>query len=68
MVVIGDRAKAQISRAAPNAMELSFSAIGKDIPSFAAASQVADEILKAGIEFDEVGGEHSPSMDTRVRS
>lgn len=54
LAVVGERAKAQISRAVPNSMELSFSAIGKDIPSFAAASQVADEILSSGIEFDEV--------------
>lgn len=54
IVVVGERAKAQISRAMSNEMELSFSAIGKDVPSFAAASQVAEEILKSGIEFDEV--------------
>ncbi|KAL7414730.1 ATPase, F1 complex, gamma subunit domain-containing protein [Mrakia frigida] len=54
LAVIGERAKAQISRAVPDSMELSFSAIGKDIPSFAAASQVADEILSSGVEFDEI--------------
>ncbi|CDZ97399.1 atp synthase f1 gamma [Phaffia rhodozyma] len=54
IVVLGDRPKAQLSRAFPEKLELSFSAVGKDIPTFATASQVADEILNAGIEFDEI--------------
>lgn len=54
IMVLGDRPKAQISRTMADKIELSFSAVGKSIPTFATASTIADEILSAGVEFDEV--------------
>lgn len=54
IVVLGDRPKAQISRTMADKIDLSFSAVGKSIPTFATASTIADEILSSGVEFDEV--------------
>ncbi|WVQ75241.1 ATP synthase F1, gamma subunit [Cryptococcus sp. DSM 104548] len=54
LAVIGDKPKAQLSRAVPQAFKISFNAIGKDVPTFAEASAVADEIVKHGGEWDVV--------------
>lgn len=35
-------------------MELSFSQIGREVPSFADAAVIADKIITSGIEFDSV--------------
>lgn len=55
MAVIGDKPKAQLSRALPESIKVSFNSIGKDVPTFAEASAVADEIVKNGGDWDEVG-------------
>jgi F-type H+-transporting ATPase subunit gamma len=52
VVVLGDKAKTQISRTHRNEIQLSFNQIGKDIPTFAEASAAADTILTSGIKFD----------------
>ena len=52
IVVLGDKARAQISREARKQMQISFSAVAKAFPTFTEASMIADEILKAGLEFD----------------
>ncbi|KAK5172298.1 atp3 gamma subunit of the F1 sector of mitochondrial F1F0 ATP synthase [Saxophila tyrrhenica] len=44
VVVIGDKSKAQISRSNPKDIVLSFNSIGKDVPSFADAQAIADQI------------------------
>ncbi|ODN78329.1 ATP synthase F1, gamma subunit [Cryptococcus amylolentus CBS 6039] len=54
LAVIGDKPKAQLSRAVPEAFKISFNSIGKDVPTFAEASAVADEIVKHGGEWDQV--------------
>ncbi|ODO00587.1 ATP synthase F1, gamma subunit [Cryptococcus wingfieldii CBS 7118] len=54
LAVIGDKPKAQLSRAVPQAFKISFNSIGKDVPTFAEASAVADEIVKHGGEWDQV--------------
>jgi len=51
-ICLGDKPKAQISRFSPTSMKLSFSAMAKDVPTFAAASTITDEILKEGLEYD----------------
>jgi F-type H+-transporting ATPase subunit gamma len=38
----------------PKALNLTFSGVGKDVPTFAEASAVADEIMKLDANFDEV--------------
>jgi len=44
LVVIGEKCKAQLSRSSPEAIKLTFAGIGKDIPTFADASGIADQI------------------------
>ncbi|RUS22300.1 ATP synthase F1, gamma subunit [Endogone sp. FLAS-F59071] len=52
LVVLGDKAKAQLSRTNRNAIALSFNQIGKDIPTFSEASAIVDTIKSSGVEFD----------------
>ncbi|KAF9358835.1 atp3 gamma subunit of the F1 sector of mitochondrial F1F0 ATP synthase [Mortierella sp. NVP85] len=52
VVVLGDKAKSQVSRTHRSQIQLSFNQIGKDIPTFAEASAAADTILTSGIKFD----------------
>ncbi|OZJ04524.1 hypothetical protein BZG36_02245 [Bifiguratus adelaidae] len=52
IVVLGDKAKAQLSRSHRSQISLSFNQIGKDIPTFAEASAIVDVIRQQGIEFD----------------
>ncbi|KAF8510194.1 ATP synthase F1 gamma [Hysterangium stoloniferum] len=54
LVVIGDKSKAQLSRALPNNLVLTMNQIGKDIPTFADAASVADLIKQSGVEYDSV--------------
>ncbi|KAG0364428.1 atp3 gamma subunit of the F1 sector of mitochondrial F1F0 ATP synthase [Gamsiella multidivaricata] len=52
VVVLGDKAKNQMTRSNRADIQLSFNQIGKAIPTFAEASAAADTILSAGIKFD----------------
>ncbi|KAF9112732.1 atp3 gamma subunit of the F1 sector of mitochondrial F1F0 ATP synthase [Mortierella sp. AM989] len=52
VVVLGDKAKNQMSRSNRSDIKLSFNQIGKAIPTFAEASAAADTILTSGIKFD----------------
>jgi len=54
IVVVGDKSKAQLSRALPGNLELTFNQIGRDIPTFADAASVADMISKSDIKYDSV--------------
>jgi hypothetical protein len=49
ILLIGDKFKAQISRALPSNLAITFNHIGRDIPTFADAAGVTDLIVKAGI-------------------
>lgn len=51
---LGDKPKAQLSRALPKNLAFSFNQIGKDVPTFADASAIADKIVSSGISFDKV--------------
>ncbi len=53
-MVIGDKSKAQLSRAVPNNLVMSFNQIGRDIPTFADAAGVADLILTSDIKYDRI--------------
>jgi F-type H+-transporting ATPase subunit gamma len=44
LAVIGEKCKAQLSRSNPKNMVLNFSGAGKDIPTFADSSSIADQI------------------------
>ena len=54
VVVLGDKAKAQLSRALGKNVAVSFNQVGKDVPTFADASAIADKIVASGIKFDKV--------------
>ena len=53
-MVIGDKSKAQLSRALPSNLKLTFNQIGRDIPTFADAAGVADLITQSGVKYDSV--------------
>jgi len=44
IVVLGEKCKAQLSRSNPKNIKLNFAGVGKDIPTFADASAIADQI------------------------
>ncbi|KEP46566.1 ATP synthase F1, gamma subunit [Rhizoctonia solani 123E] len=54
IVVLGEKSKAQLSRSSAKLLELSFSQIGREVPTFADAAEIADKIITSGIEFDSV--------------
>ena len=54
IMIVGDKSKAQLSRALPQNLALTFNQIGKDVPTFADAAGVADLIIKSGVEYDSV--------------
>jgi F-type H+-transporting ATPase subunit gamma len=54
LVVLGDKPKAQLSRANAKNLVLSFNQIGRAVPSFADATAIADKIESSGIEFSKV--------------
>ena len=51
VVVLGDKARTQISREAAKNVIMSFNSIGKASPTFSEASSVADLILASGVAF-----------------
>ncbi|KZT26107.1 ATP synthase F1 gamma [Neolentinus lepideus HHB14362 ss-1] len=54
IMVIGDKSKAQLSRALPNNLALTFNQIGRDVPTFADAAGVADLVIKSGVQYDSI--------------
>ncbi|KAH9914097.1 ATP synthase F1 gamma [Fomitopsis serialis] len=54
IMVIGDKSKAQLSRALGKNLVMSFNQIGRDIPTFADAAGVADLIIKEAVEYDSI--------------
>jgi F-type H+-transporting ATPase subunit gamma len=54
IVVLGEKSKAQLSRSVSKSMDLSFSQIGREVPTFGDAASIADKIITSGIEFDSV--------------
>ncbi|KAI8100110.1 ATP synthase F1, gamma subunit [Halteromyces radiatus] len=54
VVVLGDKPKAQLSRAMRKNLVLSFNQIGKAVPTFDEACSIVDTIEASGIEYDNV--------------
>ena len=54
IMVVGDKSKAQLSRALGGNLVLTFNQIGRDVPTFADAASVADLITKSGVKYDQV--------------
>jgi hypothetical protein len=54
IAIVGEKSKAQLSRSLPQQIQVTFSGVGKDVPTFAEASTIADEIVKNAGSWDEV--------------
>ncbi|BDD54560.1 hypothetical protein MAP00_000168 [Monascus purpureus] len=54
VVVLGEKAKAQLSRTNPQSIVLSFANVCKDIPSFADAQTIADQISLLPTDYSSV--------------
>ena len=54
LVVMGEKCKAQLGRSHPRNMVLSFAGIGKDVPTFATAQAIANQIMSLDTEYDNV--------------
>ena len=54
VVILGDKPKQQLGRAVPKNIVLSFNQIGRQVPSFADACAIADQIDDIKINFDSV--------------
>jgi F-type H+-transporting ATPase subunit gamma len=53
LVIIGEKCKAQLSRTNPSAIQLSFSGIGKGVPTFADAQAIADQVVLLPEQYTE---------------
>jgi len=54
LVIIGEKCKSQLSRSHPKNIVLSFAGVGKDIPTFADAQAVADQITLLPTEYPSI--------------
>lgn len=54
IAVLGEKCKAQLGRSNSKNMVLSFAAIGKDVPTFADAQAIADQIVHLQEDYAEV--------------
>lgn len=54
LVIVGEKAKAQLSRSNASSIQLSFAGIGKDVPTFADAQAIADQISLLPTEYTDV--------------
>lgn len=54
LVVLGEKCKAQLSRSNARDIKLSFAGIGKDVPSFADAQAIADQVVLLPEEYSSV--------------
>lgn len=54
VVVLGEKCKAQLGRSNPKNIVLSFSNVGKTIPTFAEAQGIADQISQLDTKYDNV--------------
>lgn len=54
LVILGDKCKAQLSRSSPKLIQLSFTGVGKDVPTFADAQAVADQISQLPGDYSSI--------------
>lgn len=54
LLIIGEKCKAQLSRSNGKNIVMSFAGVGKDIPTFADASAIADQIVQLPTEYADV--------------
>ncbi|KAL8721577.1 MAG: hypothetical protein Q9225_001785 [Loekoesia sp. 1 TL-2023] len=54
LVVIGEKSKAQLSRSNGKKIQLSFAGIGKDVPTFADAQAIADQVSLLPTDYGDI--------------
>ncbi|TWU76842.1 atp3 gamma subunit of the F1 sector of mitochondrial F1F0 ATP synthase [Metarhizium rileyi] len=54
LVIIGEKCKAQLGRTNAEGIQLTFSGVGKDVPTFADAQAIADQIVMLPTEYTDV--------------
>ncbi|KAI5465869.1 ATPase, F1 complex, gamma subunit domain-containing protein [Mariannaea sp. PMI_226] len=54
LVIVGEKCKAQLGRTNSKAIQLSFAGIGKDVPTFADAQAIADQIVQLPTEYTDI--------------
>ncbi|KAL8714764.1 MAG: hypothetical protein Q9220_001277 [cf. Caloplaca sp. 1 TL-2023] len=54
IVVLGEKSKAQLSRSSAKKIQLSFAGVGKDVPTFADAQAIADQISLLPEEYGDI--------------
>ncbi|CUS10543.1 unnamed protein product, partial [Tuber aestivum] len=54
LVILGEKCKAQLGRSSSKNIVMSFANVGKDIPTFAEAQTVADQIFQLEKDYDNV--------------
>lgn len=54
VIVIGEKAKSQLSRSSAKNLILSFAGVGRDVPTFADAQAIADQIALLPTEYNDI--------------
>lgn len=54
LVIVGEKAKAQLQRTNAKSIQLTFAGIGKDVPTFADAQAIADQVVMLPTEYTDV--------------
>jgi F-type H+-transporting ATPase subunit gamma len=54
LVIVGEKCKSQLGRSNPRQVQLSFAGVGKDVPTFADAQAIADQISLLPDEYKSV--------------
>ena len=54
LVLIGEKSRAQLSRSNPENIVLTFAGVGKDVPTFADAQAIADQITRLEGDYSEI--------------
>ncbi|KAH9994162.1 ATP synthase F1 gamma [Xylariaceae sp. FL0662B] len=54
LILIGEKSRAQLSRTNAKEIVLSFAGVGKDIPTFADAQAIADQIVRLPTEYSHI--------------
>lgn len=54
LVILGEKAKAQLTRTNSKDIALSFAGVGRDIPTFAEAQAIADQIVQLSGEYSSI--------------
>lgn len=54
LVIVGEKCKAQLQRTNDKAIQLNFAGVGKDVPTFADAQAIADQIILLPADYTDV--------------